>query len=96
MDDITNFLYLIGSVFAPMAAILITDYFILKKDDTNKNANLINLVIWIIGFIIYRKLMQVDTIIGNTLPDMLITILICIVIHLIMSRIRHTNHRQEN
>jgi putative hydroxymethylpyrimidine transporter CytX len=93
MDDITNFLYLIGSVFAPMAAILITDYFILKKDDTDKNTNLINLVIWVIGFIIYRKLMQVDTIIGNTLPDMLITIVICIVIHYIIKTVKRTNYR---
>lgn len=32
MDDITEFLYLIGSVFAPMIAVHISDYFILKKD----------------------------------------------------------------
>ena len=31
MDDITNFLYLIGSVFAPMIAIQIADFYILKK-----------------------------------------------------------------
>ena len=30
MDDITNFLYLIGSVFAPMIAVQLTTYFILK------------------------------------------------------------------
>ena len=33
MDNITNFLYLIGSVFAPMIAVQIADYFILKKAD---------------------------------------------------------------
>ena len=31
MDDITNFLYLIGSVFAPMIAIQITDFFLLRR-----------------------------------------------------------------
>lgn len=30
MDDITDFLYLIGSVFAPMIAIQIADFFITK------------------------------------------------------------------
>lgn len=30
MDDITDFLYLIGSVFAPMIAIQIADFFIIK------------------------------------------------------------------
>lgn len=31
MDDITDFLYLIGSVFAPMIAVQIADFFLLKK-----------------------------------------------------------------
>ena len=32
MDDITDFLYLIGSVFAPMIAVQIADFFILHQD----------------------------------------------------------------
>ena len=32
MDDITDFLYLIGSVFAPMVAIQIADFFFLHRD----------------------------------------------------------------
>ena len=32
MDDITDFLYLIGSVFAPMIAIQIADFFLLRQD----------------------------------------------------------------
>ena len=31
MDNITNFLYLIGSVFAPMIAVQVADYFLLKR-----------------------------------------------------------------
>ena len=34
MDNITDFLYLIGSVFAPMIAIQIADFFILKRKDS--------------------------------------------------------------
>ena len=77
MDDITDFLYLIGSVFAPMIAIQIADYFILHRDDTAKSVSLRNLIIWAIGFALYRMLMQVDLPVGNTLPDMLITALLC-------------------
>lgn len=77
MDDITDFLYLIGSVFAPMIAIQIADFFLLKKDESSKAANVPNLVIWVIGFLAYRGLMHVDMPVGNTLPDMLITIVIC-------------------
>ena len=78
MDDITDFLYLIGSVFAPMTAILIADYYILKKNHEGKAADICNLVIWVIGFIVYRLLMSVDIITGCTLPDMVITVIICI------------------
>lgn len=80
MDDITNFLYLIGSVFAPMIAIQIADYFILKKDCIKAKFNIKNLIIWLLGFILYRILMHVDIVIGNTLPDMAITIFMCVVV----------------
>ena len=81
MDNITNFLYLIGSVFAPMIAVQIADYFILKKADAEKSAfQWRNLVVWIAGFIIYRILMQVDTPVGNTLPDMVITVILCLIV----------------
>lgn len=73
MDNITNFLYLIGSVFAPMIAIQITDYFIIRRDSTGESVCASNLVIWFAGFVIYRLLMQVDTPVGSTLPDMAAT-----------------------
>ncbi len=78
MDDITSFLYLIGSVFAPMIAIQIADYFIMKKAGTKQAVEVRNLIIWLIGFIIYRFLMGVDTPVGNTLPDMIVTVLLCL------------------
>ena len=79
MTDITDFLYFIGSVFAPMIAIQIADFFVLKRDRTEKAFDLRNIIIWIIGFVIYRILMRYDIIIGNTLPDMAITVLACVV-----------------
>ncbi|MBQ2948850.1 MAG: putative hydroxymethylpyrimidine transporter CytX [Clostridia bacterium] len=78
LADITDFLYLIGSVFAPMIAIQIADFFILKKNRKDGALSVQNLSIWLAGFVIYRMLMNVDIIVGNTLPDMIITILICI------------------
>ena len=102
ITDITDFLYLIGSVFAPMIAIQIADFFLLDtearkcmrawgsnagawhdasvpQEGTHKSTvNVRNMVIWVIGFIIYRWLMNVDIVIGNTLPDMVITIVICV------------------
>lgn len=79
MDDITNFLYLIGSVFAPMIAVLIADYFILGHDSSSIQFDTGRFVIWIIGFVAYRLLMQVSTPVGNTLPDMVFTMIIAVI-----------------
>lgn len=78
MDDITDFLYLIGSVFAPMIAVQIADVFILRKERKTADFDWSNLVIWLIGFIVYRCLMTVDIPVGNTLPDMAVVIVLCL------------------
>ncbi len=84
MDDITDFLYLIGSVFAPMIAIQIADFFILKNENSSKKVYIPNLIIWAAGFGLYRYLMNVDIIVGNTLPDMAATIILCVIVNLII------------
>lgn len=80
MDDITDFLYLIGSVFAPMIAIQIADFFLLRKDRTDRGVDWVNMAVWAAGFVLYRLLMNVDMIVGNTLPDMVITIALCLAV----------------
>ena len=89
MDNITNFLYLIGSVFAPMIAVQIADYFILKKADAGESAfQWRNLVVWLVGFVLYRVLMHVDTPVGNTLPDMVITVIVCVIVEKIATAVK--------
>ena len=78
MDDITDFLYLIGSVFAPMIAVQIADYFLLKTDVSGKEVSVSRLVLWFLGFLAYRVLMGVDLPLGSTLPDMVITMLLAL------------------
>ena len=80
LEDITDFLYFIGSVFAPMIAIQIADFFILKQDRENTPFCIRNLVIWFVGFVLYRYLMTVDIVLGSTLPDMLLTIVLCVTV----------------
>ena len=80
MDNITDFLYLIGSVFAPMIAVQIADFFFLKRNAEEKTVQISNLIVWAIGFIVYRILMRIDLPLGNTLPDMVITILLCLLV----------------
>lgn len=88
MDDITDFLYLIGSVFAPMIAVQIADFFIIKNDSRHKGFDFINLAVWIVGFVVYRLLMNVDIVVGYTLPDMVITAGLCLAAHGIAKKIK--------
>ena len=80
MDDITDFLYLIGSVFAPMIAVQLADFFILRRPGTDSGFDWAGLGVWLAGFVIYRLLMNVDFVLGNTLPDMLITMALCVLV----------------
>lgn len=81
MDNITNFLYFIGSVFAPMIGVLLVDYFLLKEDNSRKMWDIMNLCIWFLGFILYRWMLKVDTPLGSTVPSIVLTMLLCIAIH---------------
>ncbi|MCW6677655.1 putative hydroxymethylpyrimidine transporter CytX [Anaerococcus sp. NML200574] len=80
MDDITDFLYLIGSVFAPMIAVQIADYFILKKDVTGCDIYVKNMIIWLIGFIIYRILLKMDIFIGSTIACIVIVLILKVIV----------------
>lgn len=87
LTDITGFLYFIGSVFAPMIAIQIADFYILKQNKETKVFNIKNLIVWLAGFIIYRVLMSFDIIVGSTLIDVALTIIICVVVNLPTKRV---------
>lgn len=88
LTDITDFLYFIGSVFAPMIAIQIADFFLLKQNRENSAFSVQNLLIWLAGFIIYRLLMHVDILVGSTLPDMVLTMLVCVVVRKIAALVK--------
>ncbi|QIQ21994.1 putative hydroxymethylpyrimidine transporter CytX [Zophobihabitans entericus] len=70
MSQYESFLYLIGSVFAPLFAILFTDYYLLKKGSISSDRlfNLKNTLLWIFGFIVYHTLMSYHSVIGITVP----------------------------
>ncbi|MCR5526225.1 MAG: putative hydroxymethylpyrimidine transporter CytX [Lachnospiraceae bacterium] len=82
MDNITDFLYFIGSVFTPMIAVQVADYFILHVNHEDEKWNVKNLAVWLFGFAVYRYLMTVDMPLGNTLPDMLITIFMVVLVNI--------------
>ena len=71
-EQFQDFLYFIGSVFAPMTAILLTDYFILKRDHSAQSVSWANLLLWVGGFVLYRLFMEIETPVGNTFPVIVI------------------------
>lgn len=87
VNQLENFLYFIGSVFAPLFAILFADYFILKRNANKKNIDITNIVIWGVGFILYRLFMELTTVIGNTLP----TIMVILIIKIVFEKVKGSN-----
>ena len=88
MDNIMGFLYIIGSVFAPMIAVQLTTYFILKKDSFAAAFDWPNLIVWAVGFAVYRLMMHVDLPTGYTLPSVLITMVLCFAVKKLMPQKR--------
>ena len=76
MESYVGFLYAIGSVFAPLFAILITDYFIIKKNTKIEPNTLVNwgaALVWVAGIIIYHSFAKTDFVLGSTVPAMIVT-----------------------
>ena len=88
MDNIEDFLYLINSVFAPMIAVMIADFFFNKKRSVTKEWDWTNLIVWLIGLSLYRVLMHVDIVIGYTLPDIVITLIVCVIVEKIAAAVK--------
>lgn len=76
-----EFLYFIGSVFAPMTAILLSDYFILKQDHSEESVDWLNLALCLAGFILYRQLLDVQTPLGITFPVIVLVMLASALVH---------------
>lgn len=67
-----HFLLFIGSVFAPMIAVQMADYFVLKRRAAAAT-DWISLALWLAGFFLYPILIEWQTPLGSTLPVMLAT-----------------------
>lgn len=87
MDDITDFLYFIGSVFTPMAAVMIADFYFTKSSSEEKKIDWVAAVLWCVGFILYRFLMKVDLLTGCTSVCMIITVILTITVRVIEKRV---------
>ena len=81
-----NFLYAIGSVFGPLFAIVLSDYFIFKKEQIEPTLALHvgSLIVWMVGVTLYYQFVTLDLPLGSTLPTMLATSIIFIITKKVM------------
>lgn len=86
MDDITEFLYFIGSVFTPMAAIMISDFYFVKNNSEEKKIDWAAALLWCAGFVLYRVLMRFDLIAGCTAVCMVAVGILTAVVRFVMKR----------
>ena len=74
MDHYIDFLYLIASVFAPMAAVLLVNYYITKENNEDKKIMYWNMFSWLAGFIVYNLTVSLDSIfLGPTLLAVIVS-----------------------
>ena len=68
MDHYIGFLYLIASVFAPMAAVLVVSFYLSKNKTLSAKTWYWNIFSWLAGFIVYQATINLDSIfLGPTL-----------------------------
>lgn len=74
MNHYINFLYLIASVFAPMAAVLLVSFYLDDENENNVKKYYWNVFSWFAGFIIYQIASYMDSIfLGPTLLAIIIS-----------------------
>ena len=76
MGQFTGFLYAIGSVFAPLYGVLLTDHFLIRKRQPVAHMALIGLpafVAWVAGIGAYYAIMQFLPSLGATLPSLVVS-----------------------
>lgn len=93
MERYQDFLYLIGSLFAPVFSVVMIDYFVYKKDRTTEVINAAGVSAAIIGTGFYYMISKYDLIVGSTIPAMIITICIYIVLQWAIKLIKRGDHK---
>ena len=74
MDHYIGFLYLIASVFAPMAAVLLVSFYLSNGENSNPKIWYWNIFSWIAGFAVYQLTVNLDSIfLGPTLLAVIIS-----------------------
>ena len=79
MDHYIGFLYLIASVFAPMAAVLLVSFYLGKGRGGSLGIFLWNLFAWLAGFVVYQVAERLESVfLGPTLLAVLVSAVVAV------------------
>lgn len=68
MNHYIDFLYLIASVFAPMAAVLLVSFYFANSHENGRGFWIWNLFAWLVGFVVYQVTSRLESVfLGPTL-----------------------------
>ena len=87
MDNIIPFLYTIGSVFAPMIAILLTHYFFLRHCPRLDHGPTLYIICWASGTVMYHRFLDSNPFLGASLSTIIGTALATIATAYIISKL---------
>ncbi|MCX5836951.1 MAG: cytosine permease, partial [Deltaproteobacteria bacterium] len=73
IERYTDFLYVLGSVFSPLVAILLTDYFVMKCDNRSRRADAVATVSLVSGIAFYYLIKAREFPVGSTLTTICFT-----------------------
>ncbi|WP_295115870.1 cytosine permease [uncultured Methanobrevibacter sp.] len=77
MNHYIDFLYLIASVFAPMASVLLVSFYLSKNQKNNAKTWYWNMFAWLCGFVVYNITISLDSIVlGPTLLAIIVSALL--------------------
>ena len=69
-----------------MTAIMLADYFIIHENHRNERVSVLKLLIWAVGFVLYRCLLDADTPLGVTFPVIVAVMVIDVVVSRLFGR----------
>jgi putative hydroxymethylpyrimidine transporter CytX len=83
MEHYENFLYMIGSLFAPVFSVVIADYYIYKDNRSGDLFNLSGLAAAAVGVASYYIIIGQNLLIGATIPSMAVTMAVYVLFRFI-------------
>jgi putative hydroxymethylpyrimidine transporter CytX len=91
-----NFLYAIGSIFAPVFSVVLVDYFILKADRSKTRINWVAIISAAVGTFSYYQFIRLDLIFGSTVPSMIISAAIYLGARFLIKKLKKESEATKN